>query len=51
MSSEIKMKMKIKRASKMGDGRSEMGRLFVYDYVYVYETNFDRLTGMSGGIK
>jgi len=25
MSSEIKMKMKIKRASKMGDGRSEMG--------------------------
>ena len=25
MSSEIKMKIKIKRVSKMGDGRSEMG--------------------------
>ena len=25
MSSEIKMKMKMKRLSKMGDGRSEMG--------------------------
>jgi hypothetical protein len=43
--------MKIKRVSEMGDGRSEMGRLFVYGYDYVYETNFDRLTGKSGEIK
>lgn len=32
------MKMKMKKISKIADRRWKMGRLFVYDYGYVYES-------------
>ena len=58
MSSEIKMKMKIKSASKMEDGRSEMGKWWKAGGERVRERECERergigsqLTGMSGGIK